>query len=71
MVINGYCLIILIIVEPCHWVCKPAYLVPVPSLDKLEGLRQNGHPALKWGVREVGRWLVRMEQISSGTGSPG
>jgi len=26
------------------WVCKPAYLVPVPSQDKVGGLRQEGHP---------------------------
>jgi len=26
-------------------VCKPAYLVPVPSQDKVGGLRQEGHPA--------------------------
>jgi len=25
-------------------VCNPAYLVPVPSQDKLGGLRQEGHP---------------------------
>jgi len=30
-------------------VCKPAYLVPIPSQDKLEGLQQEGHPAQKWG----------------------
>jgi len=31
-----------------HWshrVCKPAYLVPVPSQDKLRGLCQKGHSA--------------------------
>ena len=27
------------------WVCKPAYLVPVPSQDKLGGLCKEGHPA--------------------------
>ena len=26
-------------------VCKPAYLVPVPSQDKLGGLYQEVHPA--------------------------
>jgi len=26
-------------------VCKPAYLVPVPSHDKLGGLCKEGHPA--------------------------
>jgi len=31
--------------EPSHWVCKPAYLVPVPSHNKLGGLRQEGHQA--------------------------
>jgi len=31
--------------QPSHWVCKPAYLVPVPSQDKLEGLWQEGHLA--------------------------
>ena len=35
--------------KPCHWVCKPAYLVPVASQDKLGALRQEGHPALKMG----------------------
>jgi len=29
---------------PSHWVCKPAYLVPVSSQDKLGGLWQE-----KWG----------------------
>jgi len=29
--------------RPRHWVCKPAYLVPVPSQDKLRGLWQEGH----------------------------
>ena len=29
----------------CEWVCKPVYLVPVPSQDKVGGLRQEGHPA--------------------------
>jgi len=28
-----------------HRVCKPAYLVPVPSQDKLGGLCQEGHLA--------------------------
>jgi len=28
----------------CHWVCKPAYLVLVPSQDELGGLQQEGHP---------------------------
>jgi len=30
---------------PSHWVCKPVYLVPVPSQDNVGGLRQEGHPA--------------------------
>jgi len=30
-------------------VCSPAYLVPVPSKDKLGVLRQEGHLALNWG----------------------
>jgi len=30
--------------QPRHRVCKPAYLVPVPSQDKVEGLQQEGHP---------------------------
>jgi len=28
-----------------HWVCKPAYLVPVPSQDKLGRLCKEGDPA--------------------------
>ena len=28
-----------------HQACKPAYLVPVPSQDKLVGLLQEGHLA--------------------------
>jgi len=31
--------------KPSHWVCKPAYLVPVPSQDKLGGLQQERYPA--------------------------
>ena len=27
--------------SPHHWVCKPAYLVPVASQDKVGGLRQE------------------------------
>jgi len=30
--------------EPSHRVCKPVYLVPVLSQDKLRGLCQEGHP---------------------------
>jgi len=37
------------ICEPSHWVCKRAYLVRVPSQDKVAGLWQEGHPASKWG----------------------
>jgi len=29
--------------QPSHWVCKPACLVPVPSQDKLGGLCQERH----------------------------
>jgi len=31
--------------KPSHWVYKPAYLVPVPSQDKLGGLQQERYPA--------------------------
>jgi len=31
--------------QPSHRVCKPAYLVPVPSQDKLGGLYQEEHLA--------------------------
>jgi len=31
--------------ESSDWACKPAYLVPVTSQDKLGGLRQEGHTA--------------------------
>jgi len=31
--------------NPSHHVCKPAYLVPVPSQDKLGGLCQERHLA--------------------------
>jgi len=31
-------------------VCKPAYLMPVPSQDKVGGLRQEGHSGIKMGV---------------------
>ena len=34
--------------------------VPVPSQEKLGGLRQEGHPASKWETMEVGRSLVWM-----------
>ena len=30
--------------EPIHWVCKPAYLVSVPSQDEVWGLQHEGHP---------------------------
>ena len=33
---------------PSHWVCKPAYLVPVSSQDKLGGLCEEGHSCIKW-----------------------
>jgi len=32
--------------ETSHRICKPAYLVPVPSQDKLGGLCQEGHLAI-------------------------
>jgi len=31
--------------QPSHQVCKAAYLVPVPSQDKLGGFCQERHPA--------------------------
>jgi len=33
-----------VLIERSHWVCTPAYLVPVPSQNKLGGLQQEGHP---------------------------
>jgi len=33
---------------------QASIFVPTPSQDKLGGLQQEGHPALKWGMREVG-----------------
>jgi len=36
------------LLEPSHWVCKPAYLMPVPSQDKVGGLQ---HPQM-WGWRK-------------------
>ena len=30
-------------------VCNPAYLVPVPSQDKLGRLQQEGYPVKNWG----------------------
>ena len=41
-----------------HWVCKPAYLVPIPSQHKFIGLRQEGNPAQKW-VDDRGRLLIK------------
>jgi len=29
--------VVMLIIYPSHWVCKPAYLVPVPSQDKVGG----------------------------------
>jgi len=55
------CSLLLLCTEPRHWVCKPAYLVPVPRWDKVVGLRQEGYLVWKWGMMEVGRWLVRMQ----------
>ena len=40
-----YLFIYVFLKEPSHRVCKPAYLVPVPSQDKLGGLCQEAHPA--------------------------
>jgi len=40
--------------QPSHGVCKPAYLVPVPSQDKLGGLCQKGDPVYNGGMAEVG-----------------
>jgi len=41
--------VVVVITVFCHiysqWVCKTAYLVPVPSQDKLGGLCQEGHLA--------------------------
>jgi len=34
--------------QPSQRVCKPAYLVPVPSQDRLGGLCQEWHTAYKW-----------------------
>jgi len=31
------------VINASHGVCKPAYLVPVPSQDKLGGLWQEGY----------------------------
>jgi len=38
-------LVCLLYGKPSHWVCKPAYLVPVPNQDRLGGLRQEEHLA--------------------------
>ena len=50
-------------IYPSHWVCKPAYLVPVLSQDKLGALRQEGHPAYKWGD-EGGRSLISPDGVA-------
>ena len=55
---HSVCCTCLITWKPSHWICKPAYLVPVTSQDKLGGLRQEGHPAKNWGWW---CWLVWME----------
>jgi len=31
--------------------------MPVPSLDKLGGLPQEGHPAINWGVAGMFGWI--------------
>jgi len=36
--------LVVAVVEPHHWACKPASLMLVPSQDKVGGLRQEGHP---------------------------
>jgi len=47
--------------EPSHRVCKPAYLVPVPSQFQLWGLCQKGRLAWKWwGWKRWGHPLVWM-----------
>jgi len=48
--------------KPGHWVCKPAYLVPIPSQDKFIGLRQQGNPAQKW-VDDRCRSLIKGRTI--------
>jgi len=52
--------------EPSHWVCKPAYLVPVASQDKLGEFWQKGIWRKNGGMREVGHWLVRMNWSPAG-----
>jgi len=52
--------------EPRHWVCKPAYLMPVPIQDKWEGCGRKGIGRTNGGTMEVGHWLVRMEWHRAG-----
>jgi len=40
--------------QPSHWVCKPAYLVRVPSQDKFGGLQQDSIWHKNGGMMEVG-----------------
>ena len=47
--------------EPRHWVCKPAYLMPLPIQDKWEGCGRNSIGRKNGGIMEVGCWLVQME----------
>jgi len=43
-----------------HWICNPAYFVPVPSQDKLGGLHRKGIQHKNGGVMEVGALIVQM-----------
>jgi len=55
--------------DDIYWVCKPSHLVPAPSQDKLGGCGRKGIRGIqreKWGIREVGHWLVRMEWCPAG-----
>jgi len=45
------------------WICKPAYLVPVPSQDEVGGLRQEGHSAYKMGD-EGGGSLISLDGVA-------
>jgi len=40
--------------QPSNWICKPAYLVPVPSEDKLGGLASKGIRLKNGGMAEMG-----------------
>ena len=43
---------------------QPAYLVPVPSQDKLGGLLQEGHPMEKW-KNEGGGSLISTDGVAT------